>query len=278
MLSIKILSENRTQKRGILAEHGLSMLIQSDDFKILMDTGQSDIFALNAEKMGIDLSYADAVVISHGHYDHTGGLPEFCRINKNSLIYIHPDAFCERYSESDSCRKKEYIGIEWEKDEKDEILKRTVFTKDPLKIHDKIFISGEVPRVDPFSNTKGFVKKSGSGIYEKDDVADEQFLMIQGRNSLYIFLGCSHPGIINCIRHAKSICRDFNNVRIVGGLHLKESAEDEIKNVMIQMKNEGIEQIIPLHCTGISAADELKRFFKEKCLLICSGDEYILEN
>ncbi len=92
MIKLNILAENRAKRRGILGEHGLSILVEIEGYKVLFDTGQTDVFSLNAKMDGIDLSMVDALVISHGHYDHTGGVPEFCRINKKALIYIHPDA------------------------------------------------------------------------------------------------------------------------------------------------------------------------------------------
>ncbi len=96
MLKINILAENRTTRGGMLAEHGLSILVDYDGFQVLFDTGQKDIFSINARTAKIDLAAVDALVISHGHYDHAGGVPEFCRLIRKPH-YIHPDSFGEKY-------------------------------------------------------------------------------------------------------------------------------------------------------------------------------------
>ena len=98
MLKINILADNHVRRRGFLAEHGYSILVRLDDFQVLFDAGQTEILFLNAEKAGLDIAGVNALVISHGHYDHTGGVLEFCRLNTDAPLYIHPEAFCERYS------------------------------------------------------------------------------------------------------------------------------------------------------------------------------------
>ena len=135
-IKISFLVENKTDNPGIIAEHGLSIYIETPERRILFDAGATDILAHNAERMGIDLAEADLAVVSHGHYDHTGGFPAFCRINERAPINIHRDAFRESYSLRDGRLHGSNDGIRWTAEEKAEIGGRLVKTDGPLWITD----------------------------------------------------------------------------------------------------------------------------------------------
>ena len=109
-MEFKFLVENKTESEGILAEHGLSVFIDTGDRKILFDAGASDVFSMNAERMKVDLSEVDLAVISHGHYDHTGGFPMFCRLNRKAPIYVHKNAFRESHGFEDGKIEDEMCG------------------------------------------------------------------------------------------------------------------------------------------------------------------------
>ncbi|RCX17902.1 7,8-dihydropterin-6-yl-methyl-4-(beta-D-ribofuranosyl)aminobenzene 5'-phosphate synthase [Anaerobacterium chartisolvens] len=276
MIRLKVLAENRAKKRGILGEHGLSLLVETDNFKVLFDAGQTDVFSLNADMESIDLSLADALVISHGHYDHTGGVPEFCMINHKAPIYIHPDAFCERYNAVQGKPAGNCIGIPWSCQDRDMFKNRLVYVKEPVRIHKDILLSGEIPQSQD-RQSLNFIKRNISGGYEADMVTDEQFMIVNGSEGIFIFVGCSHPGVLNCVAYAKYLFPDTNICGLIGGMHIEKYNTDQLDEIVAGLKSAGIEKIAPMHCSGVLSSCFLKSKFGDSCFLLNSGDELILE-
>ena len=279
MLKIRLLSENYARKRHMLAEHGLSIWIEADNKNILFDTGQSDIFSHNARHAGIDISKADMLVISHGHYDHTGGVPEFCRINEKAPIYVHQGAFSKRYY-----GLKEpgiNIGILWVVHETGELnipFERLVMGKGPVLIGSNIVISGEIPVTVAFEEApNNFYIDDGNGKLSQDLIVDERILIIEGCKGIYIFAGCSHAGVINCIKYAQKLFPGKKIAGIIAGMHLENVTDTRLKMTIRNFLDHDIETVVPLHCTGMLSICEMKRLLKERCKMPTVGDEIIFE-
>lgn len=285
MVKITFLSENKTDNPGCMAEHGLSMYIEAADKVILFDTGASDLFAKNAEFLNVDLKRIEHAIISHGHYDHTEGLPFFCSANSNAHIYIHKDAFEESYGTENGVLDKEPCSILWEKKIKDNILKRTTLTDGICKISEDIVVSGTIPNVEGIEATEKFYikKKSQNDEVElfEDEMKHEQFLAIRDRDEhgiskgIYVFSGCSHKGVIPVIRYAKKIFPGEKLLGLIAGMHLY-SADDATRNKVVkEIKKENIEMVMPVHCTGIKAICDLKAAMGEHCIVATAGDTYV---
>ncbi len=261
----------------MLAEHGLSIWIETGNRNILFDTGQTGIFTHNAKQDNVDISKADMAVLSHGHYDHTGGVLEFFRMNKLAPVYIDQGAFQKRYN--GNLQPRINIGIPWlDESNRDVFSERLVISNGKIELDDNITILGKIPSTIPFEDIpQNFYIDDGHGNISRDMIADEQMLIIRGNEGIYIFVGCSHVGIINCITHVKTHFPDERIAGVIGGMHLNSSSDERIQLTIQKLKEMDIKTIIPLHCTGITAICEMKSSLREQCRIMTVGDEFIFE-
>lgn len=202
-MKIWTLMENTACREDFCAEHGLSLYIETGDHKILFDAGQSGAFADNAEKLGIDLSRADIAILSHGHYDHGGGLKRFLEINSTAPVCLNRNAFQPHYNASDK-----YIGL-------DSVLAesgRLVFADDKLRIAEgmTLFSCNDLPR--PYPTDSFGLKVLEEGGLCPEDFRHEQYLLIEEEGKRILFSGCSHKGILNIVHW-------FRPDVLVGGFH-----------------------------------------------------------
>ena len=223
-MKFRFLVDNKTEDTRCMAEWGLAIMIESRGKKILFDSGMSrELLIRNAQALGVDLAEADALVISHGHYDHTGGAPAFARVNEKAKIYLHEDALQDFYGETDGKIDSEPCGIAWTEEEKAELADRLVYTKGVWPLAEGITLIGNIPDMDGYPPTERFYrrlveKQAGSSDandgnagrdgsvgseavrWAEDSMSHEQVLVIEEEKGLYIFSGCSHRGVVPTIR------------------------------------------------------------------------------
>lgn len=264
-MKLTFLIDNRCDNPELEAEHGLSVLIETDSVKILFDGGASDKFLKNAEKMGINLSDVDYAVISHGHFDHTGGIPAFCGINSKAVILLHKNAL---RTSSD--------GIHWTKDELEAIRPRIRFTEGPEKLAENIYLTGTVPVGEDFKPTEKFcyreiTKEGNTGIYE-DDMSHEQCLVIKEDTGLYVFSGCSHRGVINGLNACKKLFPGEKVKLMMAGMHLYSTTPEKRIEVVNSVSAEDIDIIIPVHCTGKDGICMFEEILGSRCAAAKTGD------
>lgn len=279
-MKVAILSENRTNRPECLAEHGLSVYIEAGGRKILFDLGASDIYRQNAKLMKIDLEQVDTAVVSHGHYDHTGGIPIFCEINKKAKIYIHEKAFETTYGMEDGKLDETPCSIRWTEEQRRSITKRLIRTTGVTWLGDDVAVSGTIPKEDEDLPTESFYIKNADGSLTVDPMEHEQFLAVRVRDGegksrgVFLFSGCSHNGVIPCLDYARTLFPGERIVGLLAGMHLYQTNAVTRRRILEQIAAEGIDHILPVHCTGIGAVIDLKNLMGEKCIPAGAGDVF----
>lgn len=238
-LRISVLTDNQPGT-STQAEHGLSYLVEADGRKVLFDTGQSDLFMRNAEKMGLKPSDADLIVLSHGHFDHGNGL----HFLGGGNLLCHPGCFVKRYRKKD----KLYIGLMSGKEETSEKFSLTC-SSEPVRISPALWFLGEIPRLKDFEARPGdFILDDGSD----DPVIDDSALAIELPDGLFVITGCGHAGVVNTLEHARRISGVNRLMGIMGGFHLKENNR-QLKETISYLRKEGLSHVLPSHCNQLPA-------------------------
>lgn len=266
-MRITALTENTCFTDKFECEHGLSLFIETENHNILFDSGQSDMFVRNAEKLNIDLSKVDIAFLSHGHYDHGGGIKAFLAINSHSKIYLNKNALGDFYS-----NPTRYIGL----DKKVFSGDRFVFTDDYVKIDDELslYTFNDKPR-KYVSQSMGLLMKKNNE-FVQDDFTHEHYLVISENNKNTLISGCSHKGILNILEY----CNDMDISYFVGGLHISKVVIDEEGKKILDNICNGLEKsnmiFYTCHCTGVDQFNYLKMYLKDSINYISSGKLVIL--
>lgn len=247
-MRIVTLIENLVYKQGLIAEHGLSLYIETDKQNILFDTGQSGVFIQNAQKLGIKIENIDILVLSHGHYDHTGGLYPFLKKNSKAKVYAKPDIFIPHYR-----GRTRFLGTPYHENK---LENRLVFIDSVTEIAENVFIMPNIDIHHPIdTNFKGFNKKEGDK-FVPDEFDDELFLAIKQIDKINILTACSHRGISNICATAT----DYFNLPvslILGGFHMKECSVEQYVHITYYLRTLQPESIGVCHCTGIDKFAEM---------------------
>ncbi|WP_051966189.1 MBL fold metallo-hydrolase [Thermanaerosceptrum fracticalcis] len=259
-LIVQILADNKAGGKGLLAEHGLSLLVECDGEQLLFDTGQGLVLNHNAAKLNIDLAQIKKVALSHGHYDHTGGLLSLLKGGCHPVVYAHPDVFITRY-----VREKEVMrdcGLPFSQKELEEQGASFTFSRGPTELYPGVILSGEIPRLSPVEYPNFLVP--GKEEWLKDSLADDQFILVLTKQGPVLILGCTHAGLANTLAYAQRLAGGQRIFAVLGGMHLAEAKPAVIENNINIIRESGIEYVIPLHCTGFHAMSRLYQVFDPK--------------
>ena len=247
------MNENTAGLVNFLGEWGLSILVETDEVNILLDTGQGISAGYNADILGIDLSRIDSIVLSHGHFDHTGGLRQVLRqIGKRVEIIAHPDIWAAKYSRR--AGKDRYIGIPFQRQELESLGASFNLTTKSVKITDNIMTTGEIPMVTDYEEIDPeLVVKEDTG-WQPDKLLDDRALIINTEPGLVVILGCGHRGIINTLYYARQLTGVKRVHTVLGGCHLFDASQERIRSTIAALKELGVQKLGVSHCAGLPAA------------------------
>ncbi len=249
-VSVTILSDNRTAY-GLEAEHGLSLWIETAGQRILFDTGRGEAMLRNAAALGIDAGRTDALVLSHGHYDHTGNVPWALEQAQSATVYLHPSALRSRYSIHETPKQ---IGMPSSSVEAVQKLpeERRRWVSSPTALSAHVWLTGGVPRETAYEDTGGPFFLDEAGMHT-DGIPDDLSLWIETPAGLVVCLGCCHAGVINTLRRICDVSRDNRIIALLGGMHLLHASEARLERTAEALKEYAIRCVIPCHCTGDAA-------------------------
>jgi 7,8-dihydropterin-6-yl-methyl-4-(beta-D-ribofuranosyl)aminobenzene 5'-phosphate synthase len=258
-IKLTTLSENTASRVGLLAEWGLSILIEVDKYKVLLDTGLGISATYNAAIMGIDLSAVDRIVLSHGHRDHTGGFKHVLNAMKKRIeVIAHPDIWAAKYSRTFS-KKAQYAGIPFARESLESRGALFNLTKEPVWITDDIITTGEIAMHTKYEKIDRDLLVKEGGKLHTDPLRDDLALIIKSRKGLIVVLGCGHRGMINTLHHAQKITGVKQIHMVIGGTHLLHASRKQINLTVAELKRLGVQKIGVSHCTGLQAAAVLSQ-------------------
>jgi len=255
-MELSVLVDNNTLiDRYFTAEPGLSLLIEDNDTRVLFDTGYSDLFIRNAQKMGKDLSHLTHLVISHSHLDHTWGLDPFIRylaeleiekrpFNRPELVG-HPEIFTsagmEGFPEFGALMSREKTGRHLP-------LK---LSREPVRLSERLVFLGEIPRENNFEGKTAFGSKEGTNL--PDLVMDDSTLVYESDKGLVVITGCAHAGVCNTIAYAQKVCNEIRVADIIGGFHLMNPARGQLRGTLDFFKALAPKAVHACHCTDLNS-------------------------
>jgi 7,8-dihydropterin-6-yl-methyl-4-(beta-D-ribofuranosyl)aminobenzene 5'-phosphate synthase len=278
---ITIIAENRCAlSRGLIAEHGFSALIELDGFKLLFDSGQGLAIRQNQGFLQYDLGKIDALVLSHGHFDHTGGIAYVLEKNPRIKIYLHPAALLKRKVKKEFAGKTIEIdvGMPISRQEMESRGAQLVFVEKPLELAEgRVLISGPIPLHTDFEKLEPdfFMEKNGALV--PDDFEDDLAIAIRGKKGVSVVFGCAHRGAINTLRRLDQLWGITKLDALVGGTHLLNCAPEQVDRTINDISRLDPAHVAVGHCTGDLALMQFARAFKEKFTFATSGLRIPLE-
>ena len=269
------LVENEPGDSGCEAAHGLSFYVETENHKLLFDSSPSEIVIRNAKMLGVDLTAVDTVILSHGHYDHSGGILPFVELNPRAKIYMQYNAGGEYYAFDGEEKGFRYIGI----DKKILSLPQVQLLKGDTKIDDELQVFTVDQRAYPLPSTNKRLRELCNGQYIQDEFHHEQNLLLTADGKKILFCGCAHNGILNVM---ETLERKFGPALlpdlVIGGFHLMKRTEfseadtAEVTEIANRLKKYP-SHFATCHCTGLPVFNQMKEIMGEQLSYVYSGDE-----
>ena len=269
------LVENELGESGCEAAHGLSFYVETQSHRLLFDTSPGELVLRNARKLGVDLSVIDTVILSHGHYDHSGGILPFVELNPRAKIYMQHNAGGEYYAFDGEEKGYRYIGI----DKKILSLPQLQFLKGDTKIDDELQLFTVEKRAYPLPSTNKRLRELCDGHYIQDEFHHEQNLLLTAGGKKILFCGCAHNGILNVMETLeRKFGKEMHPDLVIGGFHLMKRTEfseadtAEVTEIASRLKSYK-SHFATCHCTGLPVFNQMKEIMGSQLSYVRSGDE-----
>ena len=260
--TLTIITENTVvgKRDGLYAEHGFSLFLERPGLRMLFDTGPAGIATLhNAPRLGIDLRVADAIALSHGHADHTGGLLGVLRtIGKPIPVFAHPGIFGDRYSRR-ADGNITYAGMPYKREALEGLGATFELSPEFRAIADGVYVTGQIPRRRAFETGDAELYVRRNGTLVEDPLLDDQSLVIETEDGLLVILGCCHAGLVNTLDQVRALLPGRPIHTVLGGTHLGFAPAEQLEQTAAVLRTLDIRTIGLSHCTGLKAGASLVR-------------------
>jgi len=263
-LRLTCLVEDTVHAPDLGAEHGLSILAETNGVRLMLDTGQSALVVRNARMLNIDLGSVTDIVLSHGHYDHTGGIQAVLGKARSARIHAHPSTFDRKYVRRDDGSFRS-VGCPVSLQEIGVACEAICTASEPREIQPGIWTTGEVPRTNDWEDTGGkfFVDRDGKKVEDKLD--DDLSVFVEHPKGTIVLTGCAHAGIVNILDHIRKLTNEKPVYAVIGGIHLQSASGERIRKTVEAFRELDVQRIGLCHCAGMPAIRRFLAVFGDRC-------------
>ncbi len=273
-LEVVVLRDNTAAREGLQAGHGLAMRVRTPAGCVIFDTGDSAETWQNADALGLEIPQVCCVALSHGHYDHTNGLPALLEQLGGVMVTAHPAIFDPRYARRDD--GVEYIGPPATRKEFEEMGAVFRLSADPTPVLPGVITTGEVPRGSDLAPESRSLLVERNGERVEDDFLDDLSLIVRLAEGNVLLTGCAHAGLVNIVARATQLTGTCPTA-VAGGTHLRSETEERIARVADEIYDRGVRQVVPIHCSGERGARLLAKHFAGETLSAGVGSEIMAD-
>jgi len=268
-IRITALVEN-TAGHGLLGEHGLALWIETPAGAVLLDTGQGEVLLRNARALGTELPSAKAIILSHGHYDHTGGLPAAMSEARHARVFMHPAAIGPKFTRRPAGRLRNIGMPDTARKAVQQHAARVVWIERPTEVLPGLHATGPIPRVTEFEDTGGAFFLDADGLVP-DTLVDDQAVWFDAPEGVVVLLGCAHAGVVNSVMYVRQLAGGRPIYAVVGGMHLLAASDIRMATTVAALREMDVQRVAMSHCTGFAAMARLYHELPGRCFHCTAG-------